>query len=245
MFFLLRFGAVSGLLAGLFIAVPGLIEAFTGETLATSLVLAVSPALAVPLLPALRLGLLAAGDRRRLARPRHPDAAHPSGSTGGGGGGGDETGDGGAFADAAFAVNLLGLGLFGGAAYALNVVVYPLGDDTHLAAASRGALLVSAAVFVVGVVLFGIALLRAGTYPRTPVWLYLLGFPPFALAARLPDTPVTSVLHVLVGVAVGWLALSCWRLAREGREGGPIPAPPGPSTGVTTRSSLPAVTIAP
>ncbi|MEX5637365.1 hypothetical protein [Parafrankia sp. FMc2] len=181
MYFLLRFGAVSGLLAGLFIAVPGMIEAFTGETLATSLALGVSPALAVPLLPALRLGLPTAGDR--------------------------------AFADTAFAVNLLGLGLFGGAAYALNVVVHPLGDDTDLATASRVALLASAAVFVVGVVLFGIALLRAGAYPRTPVWLYLLGFPPFAIAARLPDTPLTSLLHVLVGGAVAWLALSCWRLA--------------------------------
>lgn len=186
MVFLLRFGAVSGVLAGLFIAVPGMIEAFTGETLATSLILGVSPALAIPLLPALRLGLPAAGDR--------------------------------AFADTAFAVNLLGLGLFGGAAYALNVVVYPLGDDTDLATASRVALLASAAVFIIGVVLFGIALLRAGVYPRTPVWLYLLGFPPFAIAARLPDTPVTSMLHVLVGGAVAWLALSCWRLVREGRD---------------------------
>lgn len=115
-----------------------------------------------------------------------------------------------------------------------NVVVYPLSDDTDLATASRVALLASAAVFVVGVVLFGIALLRAGAYPRTPVWLYLLGFPPFAIAARLPDTPVTSLLHVLVGGAVAWLALSCWQLVREGRA---TPAPYGPSAVVTAPPS--------
>ncbi|MCK9904621.1 hypothetical protein CC117_26845 [Parafrankia colletiae] len=214
MYFLLRFGAVSGLLAGIFIAVPGMIEAFTGETLATSLALGVSPALAVPLLPALRLVLPTAGDRRRTGRTGRLGTADPADPAVSAGRGGSE----GAFADTAFAVNLLGLGLFGGAAYALNVVVYPLGDDTDLATASRVALLASAAVFVVGVVLFGIALLRAGAYPRTPVWLYLLGFPPFAIAARLPDTPVTSLLHVLVGGAVAWLALSCWRLA--GATGG-------------------------
>ncbi|MBL7498127.1 hypothetical protein I6A84_01615 [Frankia sp. CNm7] len=230
MFFLLRFGAVSGLLAGLFIAVPGLIEAFTGETLATSLVLAVSPALAVPLLPALRLGLLAAGGQRRAVRPGGPGAADPFARAGG-----DDRA--GVFADAAFAVNLIGLGLFGGAAYALNVVVYPLGDDTDLAAASRAALLVSASVFVVGVVMFGIALLRAGAYPRTPVWLYLLGFPPFAIAARLPDSPVTSALHVLVGGAVAWLALSCWRIGRASQA---APALGDPSAGVTAaRSAAP------
>ncbi|MDT3444377.1 hypothetical protein [Pseudofrankia sp. BMG5.37] len=242
MFFLLRFGAVSGLVAGLFVAVPGMIEAFTGETLATSLVLGVSPALAVPLLPALRLGLLAAGDRRPAGQSRRPGAANPSISPAGAGGG-SGGGGGGAFADAAFAVNLVGFGLFGGAAYALNVVVYPLGEDTDLATASRAALLASAAVFVVGVVLFGIALLRSGAYPRTPVWLYLLGFPPFALAARLPDTPVTSMLHVLVGFAVGWLALSCWRIARESQA---APAPPGPSAGVLARpSARPSVSAGP
>ena len=38
-----RFGAVSGVLLGLSIGVPGAVEAFTGETTATSLVLAGLP----------------------------------------------------------------------------------------------------------------------------------------------------------------------------------------------------------
>lgn len=224
MVFLLRFGAVSGLAAGLFIGVPGLIEAFTGETLATSLVIGVSPALAVPLLLALRLSLPTTDKKRRGTVARRPGAdAWPS-PVGRGGGAG-------AFADTAFAVNLLGLGLFGGAAYALNVVIYPLGDDTDLAAASRAALLVSAAVFAVGSVLFGIAMLRAGAHPRTPVWLYLLTLPPFAVAARLPDTALTSVLHGLVGLSIGWLGASCWQSARDGH---PAPAPHAPSPAART-----------
>ncbi|SNQ49411.1 putative secreted protein [Frankia canadensis] len=225
MVFLLRFGAVSGLAAGLFIGVPGLIEAFTGETLATSLVIGISPALAVPLLLALRLSLPTTDRQRRGTVARRPGAdTWPSPADHRGGGAG-------AFADTAFAVNLLGLGLFGGAAYALNVVIYPLGDDTDLATASRAALLVSAAVFAVGSVLFGIAMLRAGAHPRTPVWLYLLALPPFAVAARLPDTALTSVLHMLVGLAVGWLGASCWQSAREGH---PTLAPHAPSPAART-----------
>jgi hypothetical protein len=90
MTFLVRLGAVTGLLSALCIAVPGAVEAFTGETLATSMVIAASPALAVPLLVALHIGQMRSAGR--LGR-------------------------------VGFAVNLIGLGLFGGAAYALNVAL--------------------------------------------------------------------------------------------------------------------------
>lgn len=180
MTFLVRLGAACGTLASLCIAVPGAIEAFTGETIATSVVLGASPALAIPLLVALHIGQMRPNDR---------------------------------LGEVGFAVNLVGLGLFGGAAYALNVAIFPLGSsvEADLAPVTRLALLVSAAVFVTGVVLFGGAMLRSRVYPRIPVWLYLLGFPPFALAARLPDTPVTSGLHIVVGLAIGWLAVALWR----------------------------------
>jgi hypothetical protein len=55
----LRFGAASGVLCGLFIAVPGAVEMFTGETIATSVVLGLSPALAPPPDTALTSGLRA------------------------------------------------------------------------------------------------------------------------------------------------------------------------------------------
>ncbi|MFI9812913.1 hypothetical protein [Saccharothrix variisporea] len=173
MSFLLRFGAVCGALSGLFIAVPGALEAFTGETLATSLVIGVSPALALPLLTALHLA------------QRHA-AGH--------------------LATSGYAVNVVGLGLFGAAAYALNVVLFPLGVTP--AAPTRVVLLASAVVFAVGCVWFAAGMLRAGVHPRVPVWIYLVALPVFTLAARLPDTPLTSALHVLVGGALVWLAVS-------------------------------------
>jgi hypothetical protein len=171
--FLLRFGAVCGVLSGLLIALPGAVEAVTGEILATSLLLGLSPALSAPLLTALH-----------LAQPR---------ST---------------FATVGYAVNFLGLGLFGAAAFALNVVLFPL--DVAPAASTRVVLLAGAGVFAVGAVLFGLGMLRARVHPRVPVWAYLVVLPVFTVAAGLPDTPLTSGLHVVVGGALAWLALSVY-----------------------------------
>jgi hypothetical protein len=175
MTFLLRFGAFCGVLSGLFIALPGGIEAFTGETAATSFVLGLSPALAIPLLTALHLGQVRTAGRL--------------GSIG-------------------YAVNLIGLGLFGGAAFTLNMAFYYLDDAIvdDLATPTRVAILASAAVFVVGTVLFGAAMIRARVYPRPAAWTYLIAFPVFALAAPLPDSPLTSGLHVIVGGTLGWLS---------------------------------------
>jgi hypothetical protein len=175
MTFLLRFGAICGVLAGLFIALPGAIEAFTGETAATSFVLGISPALAIPLLTALYLGQSRVTDRL--------------GTVG-------------------YAVNLIGLGLFGGAAYSLNLALFFVGDSIteNLAAPTRIALLGSVLVFVVGSLLFGVAMIRARIYPKPAAWTYTIAFPLFALAAPLPDSPLTSGLHVLVGATLVWLS---------------------------------------
>jgi hypothetical protein len=175
---LLRFGAVSGLLCGLFIGAPGAVEAFTGETVATSAVLGVSAAFASPLLVALHV--------------RQADAAGRLGAV-------------------AYAVNLVGLGLFGGAAFALNLTLVHLESDVLkqlLAGPTRLALLGSAVVFVVGSVLFGVAMLRARVFPRVPAAAYAVALPAFALLAPLPDTPLTSGLHVVVGLTLVWLSLA-------------------------------------
>jgi hypothetical protein len=175
---LVRIGALSGLVCGLFIATPGAVEAFTGETVATSAVLGVSPAFAAPLLVALHLAQ--AGVAGRL------------GAVG-------------------YALNLVGLGLFGGAAFALNLALVHLDPDVLkvlLAGPTRLALLGSAVVFVVGSILFGIAMLRARVLPRAPAAAYTLALPAFALLAPLPDTPLTSGLHVVVGLTLVWLSLA-------------------------------------
>ena len=86
-----RMSGWSGVAAGVGIGVSGGVEAFVGETAVTSSVLAVTPALAGPLLVALHRG---------------------------------QAGVVGRFGVVAYLVNLIGLGLFGGAAFSLNAVVY-------------------------------------------------------------------------------------------------------------------------
>ncbi|MFV2198644.1 hypothetical protein [Nocardiopsis sp. LOL_012] len=77
----------------------------------------------------------------------------------------------GGFGTAAFLVNLIGLGLFGGAGFALNIVLVHL-DGALVADLTGGpaglVLLGSALVFAVGSVLFGIAVVRSGRHPRGP-----------------------------------------------------------------------------
>ncbi|PRY37416.1 hypothetical protein [Umezawaea tangerina] len=163
-----RSGAWSGVVAGAVIGLTGGVEGFLGETGVTSALLALTPALAVPLLVVLREG-------QRSDR----------------------------FGAVAYLVNLVGLGLFGGAAFSLNMVLFFL--DVRPSGVPVVGLLGSALVFAVGSVLFGVAMLRAGVHPRVPVWGYTVLLPVFAVAARLPDGPATSLLHVAVGTSLVWL----------------------------------------
>jgi hypothetical protein len=175
-----RFSAAGGVLCGLFIALPGAVEAFTGETALTSFFLGISPALAPALLTALYFG-------------QHSRA--------------------GRFGIVAYAVNLIGLGLFGGAAFTANLALFYL-DHEALADLLRGptrlALLGRAVVLAKGSMLLAISMVRAKVYPRLPAWIYGIALPLFALLAPLPDTPLTSSLHVLAGVSLVWLAISLW-----------------------------------
>jgi hypothetical protein len=194
---LIRFGAISGVLAGLLIALPSAVEAFAGETTATSFALGIAPALGIPLLVGLHLGQLRVSGRL--------------GSVG-------------------FAVNLLGLGLFGGAGYTLNLVLFPIEDVVgveDLAGVSRIAILGSALVFSVGVVLFGLSMVRSRVYPRVPALLYLLAFPLIALLAPLPDNPLISGVHIVAGIGLAWLGTALLDPARAATvdQVAPLPAP--------------------
>jgi hypothetical protein len=175
---LTRLGTWCGVLAGLCIALPAAVEAVTGETAATSFVIGLSPALAIPLLVVLHL--------------RQSAVAGPFGAV-------------------AYTVNAVGLGLFGGAAFTLNMALFYLDDSTVadlLEGPTMVALLGSALVFAAGSILFGVAMLRAGVLPRVPAVAYLVAFPVLAVAARLPDTPLTSAIHVVAGGSLVWLATS-------------------------------------
>jgi len=183
-----RVGALCGALSGLLIALPALVEAFTGETTATSVPLAVSPAFALPLLTALQL-------RQRPATGRFAEVAH--------------------------IVNLIGLGLFGAAAFASNLVLFYFDDDAideALTGPTIPALIGCAAVFAVGCALFGAAMIRARVFPAIPAWGYAVVLPLFAFLTGLSDSLLTSGLHILVGAILTWLSAALWRTAREAQH---------------------------
>ncbi|GAA1813016.1 hypothetical protein GCM10009682_37730 [Luedemannella flava] len=177
---LLRWGAVSGVILGLSVGVPGLIEAFTGETAVTSAVIGLGAAFGAPALTALYL--------------RQAEAA-------------------GRFGAIAYATNLIGLGLFAGVGFALNLVVFYLDEATVatlLAGPTRVALLASAVVFVVGTLLFTVSMVRAGAFPRISAIGYGLSLTLLALLAPLPDTVFTSLVHVAACLALVHLSISLW-----------------------------------
>ncbi|QMV07910.1 hypothetical protein GJU35_21070 [Streptomyces lincolnensis] len=180
-----RAGALCGVLAGLLIALPGLVEAFTGETSATSVPLAFAPAFALPLLTALH--------RRQ----------------------GPATGR---LGTSAVTLNLIGLGLFGGAAFASNLVLFYLDDaiiEETLTGPTVPALLASAAVFAVGCALFGASMIRARVFPRIPSWGYAVVLPLLAFLTAFPESLLTSTLHILVGAILIWLSAALWRTVPE------------------------------
>ncbi|GII60297.1 hypothetical protein Skr01_03820 [Sphaerisporangium krabiense] len=188
----MRFSAITGVLCGLFVAVPGAIEAFTSETAPTGFVLGVAPSLAVPLVTGLYLG-----QRTRA----------------------------GGFGLVGYAAQVIGLGLFGGAAYTLNLALFyldPAALGALLQGPTRAALLGSAAVFAAGTALFAVSMLRAGVHPRVPVVGYGVALPLFALLAPLPDTALTSALHVVAGACVVWLSASLWPRRAAAPAGAPV-----------------------
>lgn len=183
---ILRFGAVFGIVSGVLLGLPGGIEAFTGETLVTSILIGLTPVLAMPLLTALYVS--------------HWGRSERPGGVG-------------------YAVNLIGLGLFGCTAYGLNVILFPLGPDVTLASPSRIVILAGAVVYVVGTVWFAVCMLRARVHPKAPIILYMVAMPLFPIAAQLPDSPLTAGLHVAAAVALIWLAASLRsQITREGER---------------------------
>lgn len=182
-----RFSAASGLLSGLFLAVAGFISIFTGKTAGAAFVIALAPALAMPLLVA-------------VWHQRHADVP-------------------GVFGPVAYGLNLIGLGLFGGAAFTIDTALFYLAVPVrdHLRhEPTIAALLGSAVIFAAGSVLFGVFLLRTRTYPRLLCWAYIVFPALLAALSSLADSPLKDAVHCLTGVTLAWLAVTLWRTQTEG-----------------------------
>lgn len=121
------------------------------------------------------------------------------------------------------------LGLWG---YALNVVgltglaaieftlhyVFPFLDkatvDKLVDGRTGTGFLIISVIFIVGVILFGVATWRAGRFPAWAAALYVVGFVPTALRAVLPEA-VVSAAFVVGSAAVIWLSAILWRESHD------------------------------
>jgi hypothetical protein len=71
------------------------------------------------------------------------------------------------------------------------------------------AMAVSALIFLTGVVMFGISLLRSGVYPRPAGWLFIIGFVFVPLVEVVGETAV-ALGSILAGISVLWLSSVLW-----------------------------------
>ncbi len=202
-----RFSAASGLLAGLFLAVAGFISIFTGKTAGAAFVIALVPALAIPLLVAVY----------------HQRNADVPGLLGPVAYGLNLLGLG-LFSGAVFTTDT-----------ALFYLTTPVRD--HLKhEPTFAALLGSAALFAVGTAAFGAFLLRTRAYPRLLCWSYIVFPTLLAVLSPLPDSPLKNANHALAGLTIAWLAVTLWRTtpARHPRPGAAARRPsvlfPGPGS---------------
>lgn len=117
----------------------------------------------------------------------------------------------------AFVINWFGLALASGADYARNWI-FPYLDQSALqnllAGPTKLVLVVSGLIFLLSVILFGVAIIRAGVFPRLPAVLYIVGFVPYSLGPVFPD-PVSRIAQIIAAVGVVWFGYTLWVMTRN------------------------------
>jgi len=126
----------------------------------------------------------------------------------------------GVFGAVAFSVVFIGLALVMSLDYFGAFIRLRLPEDTMAQLMDGPAGLIagiSALIFLVGEILFGISVLRAGVFSRIAAWLFMVGFVPMTLFELLPNTVVWGG-SVLAGVGIIWWGLSLWSFASSSAE---------------------------
>jgi hypothetical protein len=127
-----------------------------------------------------------------------------------------------------YELNLAGLAGTVGVEYVTNYV-FPQLDDAVVESLVDGAtgtmLLLTAVVFLLGVLAFGVAMWRARLLPAPAILLYVVGLVPVALRGVLPEPAVATGL-ILAAAGTAWLSAALWRTSRETTA--PVTAKPSP-----------------
>ena len=79
----------------------------------------------------------------------------------------------------------------------------------HVSVSLRVAMAVSALIFLAGVIMFGISLIRSGVYPKVAGWLFMVGFV-FIPLVEVVGEPLVVIGSIVAGVSVFWLSYVLW-----------------------------------
>ena len=112
----------------------------------------------------------------------------------------------GVLGDIGYIVNFMGLALLIGVDFAGNYILPYLSQSARqelFAGPTRFMFLISAMVFLAGVVLFGLAILRARVFPQFAAVMYMIGFALYSLSPFLPDV-IVRIAQVTGSLAVVW-----------------------------------------
>jgi hypothetical protein len=116
------------------------------------------------------------------------------------------------YSSVALALNILGLAAVTGVEWVINLVFVRL-DPAQIAALRTGplgtAFVAASITFLLGSILYCIALLRDGKAPQIPVIAYAIATVPIGLRIFVPELVLDLALGLL-GASVTWLAL--WML---------------------------------
>jgi hypothetical protein len=133
----------------------------------------------------------------------------------------------GSFGLIAYLVNWFGLAAVAGVDYARNYILPYLSKSevqALLAGPTRAVFVSCALFFLVGVVLFSAASLRARVFPRLAIALYLIGFTVWSLSLFLP-TVVVVIAEVGGAAGIIWLG-GALRASLKKAEAAPQPGQP-------------------
>lgn len=126
------------------------------------------------------------------------------------------------YSSVALAVNVIGLAAVTGVEWVINLVFVVL-DPAQIAALRAGplgtAFVAASMIFLLGSILYCLALLRDGLAPRIPAIAYAIATVPIALRTFVPELVLDLALGLL-GASVIWLAL--WMLGSRAAGQAPI-----------------------
>jgi hypothetical protein len=126
----------------------------------------------------------------------------------------------GTFGGVAFILVFIGLALITSMDYFGAFIRLRLPEDTvaQLMDGPSGPVFgISGLIFLVGEILFGVSVLRAGVFSKIAAWLFMIGFVPMTLFELLPDTIVWAG-SVLAGAGIIWWGLALWSFASDSTE---------------------------